>query len=410
MELTLTLIDDVQNAKINSSDAESLDIIDGDVVFIMEPITSESIAVRVVVDDSVPAGEIHYERSSAESSGFSDGQSVGIAKYDGMLKTLKEVTFTVESADGSDVNQKLLKVREHRGRLKAFLDGRLVFMSKTFKYRWDEFGAIIGISETDPPLSPEQVYVIEWESLKAINFAPAIGKGDPFNGILIIDVSGSMTTEDMTVHDIGPIRGLAENLESGSLKSYLEGLAEGTTIQRWQGAALAALAYLAEKVGRGHGEKVSFILFSDTAAPIDFNGRSYIGSDDAKAKMGETMGKVWSEIENGEYSGTEMAKAFDKAIEIGSSFESDMALMVVLLTDGYPNSVEATLAKVEELKRRLPNAIVYGIGIGGSNDPLMTKIANMTNGVYYSVADFGDLLKWYSKLAKDIKTRIELDE
>jgi len=88
--------------------------------------------------------------------------------------------------------------------------------------------------------------------------------------------------------------------------------------------------------------------------------------------------------------------------------------MIIFMTDGFPQGTdteEAVMSIVERELSKLPNVVLYTVGIGGEvNDRLMENIAAMTGGMYFKATDLGKLLSWYSELARTFTKAVHQKE
>ncbi|MHA1401287.1 MAG: VWA domain-containing protein [Candidatus Heimdallarchaeaceae archaeon] len=405
LSLTLEEIGDV--VKVSNNNLSKLGAIDGDFLFIEDKITTEKLAAIVVSDSSLDDNTVILDKILAESKGFSNGITVTIFKFTGTLKAITKLTVAVEPKDSIiNVDKLILDIRENLGKLKRFLDGRLI--QKEAVFFWNEYNANIFVVKTEPDLDENSLAKLDWEgALRELSITRK-DKGIPFNGILIIDVSGSMSISDMTLNNITVVHGLKAHV-SGSIESYFNQFAEGAKIARYKAATLAALIYVTEKLGRGFGEKVGFIQFGSDAKALSPCGLPWY--EGATCKIEQLMEDIISNVGKGAGGGTNMTKALDTGLELAKKFGDPKTkpIMFVLLTDGYPNDTSSVLEKAKTIANDYKNIILYTVGIGGSvNNELMEDIAAVTGGQYFKVTNMKDLLKWYSTLAHDISKRIKL--
>ncbi|MEM3526448.1 MAG: VWA domain-containing protein, partial [Candidatus Jordarchaeaceae archaeon] len=207
--------------------------------------------------------------------------------------------------------------------------------------------------------------------------------------------------------------GISSLLESEQIANFLSKFEEGDEVKRRHGAAFAALLYLAEKVGRGYGEKVAIATYHDEAKIIKFDGNDYY--DATTGKIDQVADTILTEVayKTGGY--TNMSDALRKAISIlKKSFKGSGQNMIVFMTDGFPQGTdteEAVMSIVERELRPLSNVVLYTVGIGGEvNDRLMENIATATGGVYFKATDLGKLLNWYSELARTFTKAVHQKE
>lgn len=239
-----------------------------------------------------------------------------------------------------------------------------------------------------------------------------------FNAVLIIDISRSMMARDLEVKDAdAAIRTIKVSMKSPVIQDFLNQFKDGILVPRRMGAALAAITFLAEKIARGHGEKVAVIRFADTAESLDFDGAAFMdGAGGAQDILEKTAISIVEKIGNSYGQATEIGKALYLTLELARLMQdmeaaSDIAkpVMCVLLTDGYPTDNEAFASAIEAIKKNY-NIVLYIIGLGSPNAELMTRAAAACGGEFFMPADVGQLLSWYMKKASEFKPRTRMAE
>ncbi|HEC38297.1 MAG TPA: VWA domain-containing protein, partial [bacterium] len=233
----------------------------------------------------------------------------------------------------------------------------------------------------------------------------------PFNAILILDISRSMMARDVLVTNIAPaIEGIKAAMESREIQEFLKHFKDGIYIPRRISAAFAAILFLSEKVGRGFGEKVSLIRFSDESQVLPFGDSFYM--DSASGKKGvleEAARMIVDRIGNAYGQATNMGAAMVQANQILQEFQKmspNQPNMVILLTDGMPTDEELFLSEIRKLSDN-PNVVTYIIGLGNPDRELMTRAATLCGGEYFEPKDAGELLVWYSKRARDLTVKLK---
>ena len=151
-----------------------------------------------------------------------------------------------------------------------------------------------------------------------------------------------MMARDVEVINIGPaLEGIKAAMNDKEVQEFLKKFKPGTQIPRRMAAAFAAILFLAEKVGRGFGEKVSIIRFADEAQVLQTpDGKLWMDSSSGqKGILEATARQIVNEIGNAFGQATNMGQAMLKAQEILVQFQiekPDQPTMIVLLTDGEP--------------------------------------------------------------------------
>ncbi|MBD3189033.1 MAG: VWA domain-containing protein [Candidatus Heimdallarchaeota archaeon] len=395
-------------AKINATDAKKLGLLEGSIVRIADEYTGLSMGTIITLDENVGDEEIVIDKNLGESMGFTEGPAL-VEKYDKALERLKKVTIGIEPKGGAgseEANKKFLEIKKKREHLEQFLDGLLIYPAAQFV--WDKFDINLKVLETEPQISPDNFAMIAIAELEEVKLK--LNKGlMNFNAILMIDLSRSMTRKDMVVEGLTAIEGLQAHMEEGEKISYLEGIKEGEKINRFKGATIAVFIYIAEKIARGKGEKVSFILFSDKAKIIKIDGQKWIEGSQ-KNKISNTLKKIETTIKETHFGWTKMGKAFEQAIDLVEEInEPDKPTMFVLLTDGRPNDEERVRELAKKIGKEYINVVLYTIAIGKAKcDQLMTEIAAETGGEFKRAKNLSELWEWYSTLANDIISKIQL--
>ncbi len=253
---------------INEGEAESLSAMEGSVIEFEDPLSGTWGVALARPDIDTPVGEIVMEPSLCEACGLDEDFEVNVRKFIGKPQKIVKIVFGVEALSGSseDAIQGVVEAKE---KFQEFFDHRVVF--KDWVLKWPQKEINIHVSSTEPSLSGKQIGVINFSELKDYEIKPWRA-AVPFNAILLIDVSRSMLTEDMKVTNITPAVEAIKTLgsEVPELKEFLDQFKEGEKVKRASGAVFAALLYLVEKVGRGYGEKIAVITYSETADPLTF--------------------------------------------------------------------------------------------------------------------------------------------
>jgi Mg-chelatase subunit ChlD len=221
-----------------------------------------------------------------------------------------------------------------------------------------------------------------------------------------------MMARDVEVINIGPaLEGIKAAMNDKEVQEFLKKFKPGTQVPRRMAAAFGAILFLAEKVGRGFGEKVSIIRFADEAQVLTLpDGKLWMDSSSGqKGVLESTARKIVSDIGNAFGQSTNMGQAMLKAQEILMQFQiekPDQPTMIVLLTDGEPTDGDAFFQAVQMIAKN-PNVVLYIIGLGNPDDNKMKRAAAMCGGEYFKPKDSGELLVWYSKRARDLQVKLK---
>jgi hypothetical protein len=250
-----------------------------------------------------------------------------------------------------------------------------------------------------------------------------VGISTPFNAILCIDTSGSMKTSDVPVKDVAHAREGLKDLagDNPEVQAFLDRFEEGTNVSRAEAAAMALLLYLAEKVGRGYGEKVAVITFEKDVSDMTFMDpdtgevRPYVECTGKNKALGLQVisAHVIDKVEEGGTL-TNMGDALIKASEILDSFgDPKKPTMLIMLTDGMTTTGPPPLKILKDRFSSHRKLVMYCIGLGERSEideELMLAMAQYGNGTYRHVDNMRDLLEWYGRLASEFAVVIRGQE
>jgi len=382
---------------------------ENEVMSFEDPLTGSFGAAKVKIDPDLPENMIKIDSEIFEASGIgSDQVEIRINKR--KIIPIQEATIGINPISGDQVWEVLSKARRYVGNLKSWLSNYIVF--KDLKLRWKQAGALIKILDSKPDLSGDVLATFQPTTNILLKPEGLV----TFNAILILDISRSMMARDLMVAKIGPaIEGIKAAMGAKEIQDFLKQFKEGTSVPRRIGAAFAAILFLAEKVGRGFGEKVSIVRFADTAEALDFGGgKQWMeGSSGEKDTLERTAKLIVDQIGNAYGQATSMGQAMLLAQEIIYKFQDEEGgeeqakpVMVILLTDGAPTDGNNFEIAVQEIAKN-QNCVFYVIGIGQTDAPRMSAAATSCGGEYFEPKDAGELLIWYSKRARDLQIRLK---
>ncbi|MEM3586282.1 MAG: VWA domain-containing protein [Candidatus Jordarchaeaceae archaeon] len=407
-------------ALLNEDEAKRINAMEGSVIEFEDPLSGTWGVALARPDIDTPTGEIVMEPSLCEAVGLDEDFEVTVRKFTGKPQKIIKIVFGIEALSGSseDAIQSVVAEKE---KFQEFMDHRVIF--KDWVLKWPQKEINIHISSTEPSLSGKQIGVINFSELKDYEVKPWRA-AVPFNAILLIDVSKSMLTQDMTVKNIAPAVEAIKTLgaEIPELKEFLDQFKEGEKVKRVSGAVFAALLYLVEKVGRGYGEKIAVITYSETADPLTFlmtGGKKLPYFHPGKSKMSgvSQLGRlIIDRLNKVSSSHTNMSEALIEAYNMITMWEKEAPeekkpSMIVLLSDGFPDIWESG-PPVEIAHKYYANrkdTVIFTVGIGSEvQERLMEAIASAGRGIFFKAEDLGQLLQWYQKLARDLVIRLEV--
>lgn len=426
-KLALEIIDggDLRGfANINPKIAKKLDADIGSIVIFEDPQSSFWGAAEIRKSDDTPENAIVIDTLVLEASLLMEGDQVEVTLYDEDMLALEYVEFGLKPlTEDANTEDLVTRAAERVKGLENIIGGRLVYPGMSFN--WPELDVKVEIISTKPELAGKSFAKLAFEALRertGYQFK-TVGIATPFNAVLCIDTSGSMKTTDVPVQDIAHAREGLKDLagDSPEVQAFLNRFEEGKNVSRAEAAAMAVLLYLAEKVGRGYGEKVGVITFEKEVSEMTF-----LNSDTGEVQpFVECTGRekalglqiisthVVDKVEEGGTL-TDMGTALSKAHEIMEDFgDPDKPTMLIMLTDGMTTSGPPPLKILREKFTERNKLVIYSIGLGERSEideELMLAIAQYGNGSYRHVDNMRDLLEWYGKLAGEFAVVIRGSE
>ncbi len=415
-KLSLEIIDggDLRGfVNVHPKTAKKLDADIGSIVIFEDPQSSFWGAAEVRKNNDVSEDHIVIDTLVLEASLLMEGDQVEVTLYDEDMLALEYVEFGIKPlTEDANTEDLVSRAAERVKSLENIIGGRLVYPGMAFN--WPELAVKVEIINTKPDLAGKRFAKLAFEALRertGYQFK-TVGIASPFNAVLCVDTSGSMKTTDVPVQDIAHAREGLKDLagDSPEVHAFLNRFEEGRNVSRAEAAAMAVLLYLAEKVGRGYGEKVGVITFEKEVSEMTF-----LNSDTGEVQpFVECTGRekalglqiisthVVDKVEEGGTL-TDMGSALAKAHEIMEEFgDPNKPTMLIMLTDGMTTSGPPPLKVLKERITDRNKLVIYSIGLGERSEideELMLAIAQYGNGSYRHVDNMRDLLEWYGKLA-----------
>ncbi|MHA1268997.1 MAG: VWA domain-containing protein [Candidatus Helarchaeota archaeon] len=407
LEVEIGSSSDSGKIEISERNLLTLDLKENDIIRFEDNLTGAWGAGRIQVNRTLSDKIIRIPDEIYEAAGIG-APEVTVRKNVTNVIPLQNVELGISPISGENLWDTLTVIRNNIDSLKEWLNQYVIF--KGLKLRWRDANAAIKILSSIPDLTGEILAEVKMTS--SLNLRP---EGlVTFNAILIIDISSSMLARDMFVKNIAPaVEGIHAAMSGQNITKFLGYFKDGTNVPRRLGAAFAALLFLAEKVGRGFGEKVSIIRFADVAEVIDF-GEGMPFFDSASGKHGileVAANEIVMKIGEAQGTSTNMGEAIEEAAGVLEAYNSidgaDKPCMIVLLTDGHPTDGNKFVENVNKYFIANPNLVFYIVGIGNCNDELMNDVARRCGGEYFKPNDMGELLIWYSKRARDLVVKLK---
>ncbi|MFW6144720.1 MAG: vWA domain-containing protein [Candidatus Natronoplasma sp.] len=396
---------DSEDFTVDKATASELSLEGNEILIGKNPINQKAIAGGVEMRGDMEKDKIGITRHLYESIGLDTGFEIEVEKYESELIKVKEVEFGFEDQKGSSEDP-LSVVKENEEEFIDFIQDKI--FTKNSKFYWDEEGLLVSVEKTYPEMEGDQVG--DFTEVEDCTYVWGGSELKSFDGVLLIDISGSMETKDLKMEDIDWV---VERIDSGIqgevTSGFLSELKERMNIKRSEGAVFCALMYLVQKIGRGVGDKISVVPFSTDAGPIDFQDQRFFSS-----RVGTTKEAAENIIEHINYAKrgrTNISGALEEAIEVMKDFDRGKMKMVVVLTDGEPNppSVDDPRSVKKVVEERLAprkDVVVNTIGLGDQVDhQQLDKVASMTGGEYTYVNSLQGLTQAYSRYATSISVK-----
>jgi hypothetical protein len=403
-------------AVLNPKTAKKLNAELGSIVVFEDPASSFWGAAQIRINDGVPPDRIRIDTLVLEASLLMEGDTgIEVTLYDEDMIALEYVEFGLKPlTEDASTEDLVTRAAEQVASLEKLIGGRLVYPGMSFI--WPELDVKVEIMTTRPSLSGKRFAKLAFEALKertGYQFK-TIGIATPFNAVLCIDTSGSMKTTDVPVQDIAHAREGLKDLagDNPEVQPFLDRFKEGTNVSRGEAAAMAVLLYLAEKVGRGYGEKVGVVTFEKEVTEMTFLSsetgevQPYVECTGREKALGLQIisTHVVDKIEEGGTL-TDMGTALIRAADIIKAFgDPTKPTMLIMMTDGMTTSGPAPLKVLKDRYENTASLVIYTIGLGERSEideELMLAMAQYGNGTYRHVDNMRDLLEWYGKLASE---------
>lgn len=415
-KLTLEIIDggDLRGfANVHPKTAKKLDADIGSIVIFEDPQSSFWGAAEIRKSNEVSEDQIVIDTLVLEASLLMEGDQIELTLYHEDMIALEYIEFGLKPlAEDANTEDLVSRAVERVKSLENIIGGRLVYPGMSFN--WPELAVKVDIIGTKPALAGKSFAKLAFEALRehtGYQFK-TVGIASPFNAVLCIDTSGSMKTTDVPVQDIAHAREGLKDLagDSPEVLAFLNRFEEGRNVSRAEAAAMAVLLYLAEKVGRGYGEKVGVITFEKEVIEMTFlnsetgDVQPFVECTGREKALGLQIisTHVVDKVEEGGTL-TDMGSALTKAHEIMEEFgDPNKPTMLIMLTDGMTTSGPPPLKVLKERFTDRNRLVIYTIGLGERSEideELMLAIATYGNGSYRHVDNMRDLLEWYGKLA-----------
>ncbi|MFW5952663.1 MAG: vWA domain-containing protein [Candidatus Natronoplasma sp.] len=401
---------ETENFEISSHTSSKLEATEGDILLAKNPINEKSVAGELKIKKGKEKDTIGMERTLFESIGLDEGFEIKVVPYRDEVKNVIEVEFGVENIGKND-RDPLTVIKENEEEFMDFVKEKIC--TKHTEILWKDKDLLISIEKTYPKLETDEV--IDFTEVEEFTYSWGGSELKSFDGILLIDMSGSMEIEDLVIRDFDwLIERIDKSIGGTFTTEFLQNLKDNTKAKRSQGAVLCSLIYFVQKIGRGVGDKISVIPFSDRSSIIEFDGGQFFSSEVSDTESAAE--KIIEEMKYYPRGQTNISAALVEAIEMIKDFEHDKMKMIVLLTDGepHPKSLDDSDSVLNIVENRLEprrDVIINTIGLGDQVDHhLLDEIAKKTGGDYTHVNSLQGLTEAYSRYATTISIKSTLFE
>jgi len=447
MELQMQVGNDGK-AIFHPSDVDELGISQNQLVKIFEEDSSNSAILTAYIDDRAIKDTVLGDPNLLKNLGLQDDMIVDVELFKGTIQIARKVIIEFSTID-SDPREFFQE--NHVKKLRKFLES--YFFYQTSELYWPEQYSNLRISINEPTDINNTVYRITTSC--EITLKEQV-QSMPFNAILLIDKSRSMTQQDVNLEGIeDTVNDLQNRLIGGSdssiyhqysypalsklflrLKSTSEFkekavrdsdgnweiVKEKRGASRLDSVIFATLLFFQLKISRGYGEKCAFVIYADDAKPVTFDGKVCIEASEFNVKICNELTKTIKNSSFMRYGNTNISSGLSYCKKIALDYkhkENSMnPLMILLLTDGrpYPPDLDNdqnlinTIYSLKELltENQIP-FVIYTIGIGEAMDKaetLLTRIGKVGNGKFHYANSVNKLINWYQELATSFTYKI----
>lgn len=382
---------------------KQLDIYEGDILSIIEPNTGKKTVALATKDYEIWEGSIGLSHEHISSLGVDEGFTIEITPYREGLVPIRTVEIGLARLrDGKRrVEDHILSVKKNEKELLRFLGNKLFTINS--KFEWEKYNILVSIENTEPKLMSDDV--ARFGELESFSYKWVGSEIKTFNGILFIDISGSMEREDMVCEGLDwAVERMEQEFRDPEARDLFQIIKGKHNISRLNGSLIAALKYLVEKIGRGVGEKIAVILYTTDVHAVDFgNGTMYYNSSQPAEDIASRLIGKAKKTHHGK---TNLIDALKKGHQITKEFPINKMKMFVILTDGKVDNEKECLDFFKDHVYPRGDIVVNTLGIGEKiNEDFLSNIANNSGGNYYHVENLKELVEKYSEYAMNLEIK-----
>lgn len=452
--LSAVLKDNVDSwaIKINSTVGKKMGLTKGDIVEVFNRDRGESKYYRVVFDSKVKKAEAHINRTSAQLSGATNGDALDILPAEPVEAEEAVMRVEMEGSEREELLEAVKEINENGGEaIHTFFSEKQPVFNHGAKIYWEEKGITLTVAKINP--FPYAVYTENTQIKVSVT--------SPFNGILMVDTSGSMyfnyihnTPGVMKLSGDPIISKLMENPKFETLKETVDSVEHSKEVLRIHAAITAVLLYFSEKAERELSERVALITYSSQAKTAAYKYKGNIrywlqigaGGVETSEQYKEMLIKMlFTYIPKESNKPTNGVNAFEELDKLLSLMEKDskkkMPTMIIILSDGEFNGWKGSFAKTDDVlevsesiinfvKERFPpsrGVIINAVYIGDTPEELveipegeegerlskkreraeiaidtLKRITEITNGQLIIPKELKELAKFYESAAQSL--------
>lgn len=434
--LNAVLKDDVDSwvIKINSDIAQSNKIKRNDICEVFNRDRGSSRFLRVKLDGRIKGATAIINTETAQLDGATTNDQLEILKEKSV--EAKELLVRVEmvEAEREEMIKVMSDINKNQGELihKFFKKKKPVF-NQGFKLYWKDKNLNLKILKVDP--FPYAAYVPGTKVRVALT--------SPFNGILMVDTSGSMHKQTipnvpgtLRLSDDPILNQLKEAEKYRRLGEVIDAIENDKHVPRLYGALGAVLLYFSEKAERELSEKVGLISYSNKARIAGYRygnenrlwlqvGKGGINNPDQYKEMlvktlFDVVGEDTKKVTHGYNAFVEVWKLF-KLMEKEDA--RPLPTMIVILSDGEFNGDKGSFAKLSDVKSVSEKVlglvrkgfaadtrvVINAVYIGDDKSPrgkiavdTLKEITRLTNGEFIQPKQLNELARFYENAARHL--------
>lgn len=380
---------------IHPDDASNISVAHGSVLALTVAGTDSQIIGVADVREELGQGGIGVHESLRVPAGMEEDAPVQVSACARKEVCVDSIELTIERVEnkipGSDIIQ---AVRSREKNLLQFMKDR-IFTGDSCFY-WEEMGVNIGIRKTAPGLGPEAFG--RFGNIHELKYSSAPDKGAGYEGLLLMDMSGSMGAEDLFIPGSEEGINLIENkYNNNKIKIVAEAVKAKTMAKRREGAVLAAMAYASGWHASNPGGSFGFVLFSDEAYPVEFAPSEQICHDN-NVSMDDIAEATLGSINNNWHGHTNLSDALLMAIELSGNFDHRATKVFTILTDGKPDNKKLCAKLVRERLSPRMDVIINIMGLGGKvDDKFLRQVAMRTGGEFIKLGNLKEMIMLFGQ-------------